>query len=967
MGEPGDREFLLGVFLMEAWETVATLEEGAARFVEAGGTEAGSLDPLLLVTHRLNGAAALHGFPRVAEAARLMEQLLERTPGMSEAERRQVGDCLRELVACLKKVLDGIASTRHEDVETIAAFTARHAALLSPAPSPRGPAAPPPGPVAAPDAQRLLGEMGRFFSENPEILAYFGPEAAEHLETMTKSLLALERTGRSEAELGEIFRAVHTLKGAAYTVGCAPLGDLAHKMEDLLVAVREERIPFAPTVIEGLFAGVDALKLLLGSTEGLPANLQEIVERTLGSLNALMPASLPEPPSAQPVEAEAALAPEPTAGVTETPAGVGSPADRTQKGRSQAPGVSRRSIRVNLDRLDSLMNLVGELVIARSRLERRILDLDRVGELLSSSRSRMAQVVKEFETKYLTPLPPVAGSQKNGTARPDSSLIQRFEELEFDRYDDFNILARSVGEISADVSEVQTLLAGLIRSVHEDSAQIQRLTGELRNAITRTRMVPIGTLFARFARQVREAAKAAGKAVALEVSGESVEVDNTIIEQIADPLLHLIQNAISHGIETEAERQAGGKPPQGTVFLRAYQQGGSIYIEVEDDGRGIDLALLRERAMAQGLLRPDAASLLSDRSALDLIFLPGFSTAPSVTTASGRGVGMDVVRTNVSRLSGEIDVETEVGVGTRFTIKLPLTVAISDALMVRSGTETLALPVSAIKVVLAVRPEEMAASGGDLVRVEDEFVDLIRLREVLGLPPSEADGRIPVVVVRAGWKSFAVAVDELLGKTEIVVKSLGDFLEGVEPFAGATISGEGRVILLVDPARLLDAGRGAGSAATEPPSGLEGLPPASTRPQPDEARRVLLVDDSISVRKFVGQMLERAGFHVLTANDGEDALRTLDETSVHAVITDLEMPRVNGYELIRDLRRRLATRDLPVVVLTTRAGAKHMDLARQLGVKHYVTKPIEEHAFVRLIDSLVARAPAAAGLAGSER
>jgi chemosensory pili system protein ChpA (sensor histidine kinase/response regulator) len=467
-------------------------------------------------------------------------------------------------------------------------------------------------------------------------------------------------------------------------------------------------------------------------------------------------------------------------------------------------------------------------------------------------------------------------------------------------------------------------------------------------------MVPVGKLFARFARQVREAAKAAGKAVILEVSGESVEVDNTVIEQISDPLLHLVQNAIAHGIEPEAERRARGKAPHGTVYLSAYHRGGFVYIEVEDDGRGIDAAALAEEAVRQGFLRPDEAGRLSEREALNLVFLAGFSTASVVTTAAGRGVGMDVVRTNVARLNGEIDVETELGVGTRFTLKLPLTVVISDALLVRSGGQTLALPLNAVRLILSARPEEIQTVGrAEMVRVDDQLVELFRLDRVLGIPPDEPRPVLPVVVVRAGGKAAAVAVDELGGKEEIVIKSLGGLLEGVGPFTAATISGEGRVILVLDPGRLVELGEGsARGIAVGGRTAADEAGPVRARPPADGGRRVLLVDDSISVRKFVGHMLERAGFRVLTANDGAEALQQLTETAVDVVVTDLEMPRVNGYELIEDLRRRPATRNVPVVVLTTRAGEKHVSLARRLGVQHYVSKPEDEHAFVGLIELL---------------
>jgi chemosensory pili system protein ChpA (sensor histidine kinase/response regulator) len=980
MPEAPDREFLLSIFLMEAWDTLATLEDGLVRLRDPGGPTAKGLEPLVVVSHRLKGAAALQGFPGLSEVSGALEQLLERLPTVPPSERSAAADFLVDLVGLLKKLFDGIASSGHENREEIAGFRSRHAAFFAPPqpglPGPGGMETPAgePVPLSAGAAGGLRLELERYFAENADILAYFGPEASEHLEAMTKSLLTLEQRGADEAELATLFRAVHTLKGAAYTVGFATVGDLAHRIEDLLVAVREDRLGLTGDVIEAVFVGVDALRILLGAVEGRPADLDAGLARALDALARLAPAAEAPVPLATTVgeAVVTSLTARPVAAVTELV-----PAER-------ATTVVGAGIRVNLDRLDALMNLVGELVIARSRLDRRLRELDRVGQLLLFSRSRMAKAVKDFESRRLPtgwggPTSPSPGSLPPGADGPsrgrhDSSppplqpVSQLFAELEFDRYDDFDILARSVTELSADLAEVQTQLAGLIRTVWEDTAHIQRLTGSLRAEITRARMVPVGKLFARFARQVREAAKAAGKPVVLEVSGESVEVDNTVIEQISDPLLHLVQNAIAHGIEPEADRRAGGKPAHGTVYLSAYHRGGFVYIEVEDDGRGIDAAALTEEAVRQGFLRSDEAARLSGQEALNLVFLPGFSTAPVVTTAAGRGVGMDVVRTNVARLNGEIDVETELGVGTRFTLKLPLTVVISDALLVRCGGQTLAIPLNAVRVILSVRPDEVQAVGrAEMVRVDDQLVELFRLDRVLGLPAEEPRSSLPVVVVRAGGRAAAVAVDELGGKEEIVIKSLGGFLEGVGPFTAATISGEGRVILVLDPGRLAELAEGVARGATVGGRAPEDARLRRVRPPMDGARRVLLVDDSISVRKFVGHMLERAGFRVLTANDGAEALQQLTETAVDVVVTDLEMPRVNGYELIEDLRRRAATRNVPVVVLTTRAGEKHVSLARRLGVQHYVSKPVDEHAFVRLIESLAGAGVVEPALTGVAR
>jgi chemosensory pili system protein ChpA (sensor histidine kinase/response regulator) len=907
-----DHELLLSVFLMEAWDAVATVEESLDAF-------AAGRDPALLhvVTHRVRGSAALHGFPRVAAIAAEMEGLVESALAGPDVDRAGAAARLAALTVPLKQALETIGTTGREDD-------------------------PPPTSLTA---------LEHFFADNGEVVQYFVPEAVEHLELMASALAGLERGEPREAELARLFRAAHTLKGAAYTVGCRPVGDLAHRIEDLLAVVRDERRATCAEIMDAVFAGMEALRLMLRVADGDRPDLGEAVARAERLLEAARaapapivaaPPAAPEPPGADEASAapgEGAVAPAPVS----RPSLVPRPA--SSSGRPGPGG----TIRVGLDRLDALMNMVGELVTARTRLEHRLTQLGHVGDLLRFTQSRMARVVAEFERKYVdprlaAPAASVAPPAPSGES-PDSAL---FAELEFDRYDDFSVLARSVGELGTDLAEIQGQLAGLIRSVRGDTAQIQQLSGGLRGELSRARMVPVGRLFARFPRQVREAARAAGRSVVLQVQGEAVELDTSLIEQLTDPLLHLLQNAVVHGIEPEAERRERGKPPQGTIAIRAEHRAGAVHVEVSDDGRGIDVEAVKARALACGALNAETLATLSRREVLDLIFLPGLSTVSAVTTAAGRGVGMDVVRTNVARLGGEIDVDTQAGVGTRFAIRLPLTVVVTEVMHVRAAGEVLAVPLTAVRAITRLRAGDLQAGEGALrVRVGEEQAELVHLAEVLGLPGGPAADVLTVLVLRGGRRSLAVVVEELLGKEEVVIKGLGRFLEGLAPYAGATVSAEGRVVLLLDPARLADvAGRGTAAPATA------AARPAVPSRAPVAGRRILLVDDSVSVRRFVGQMLARAGLEVVTARDGAEGLARLAETAVDAVVTDLEMPRMNGYELIRHLRRRPATRHLPVVVLTTRAGDKHAGLARQLGISHYVTKPVETRDFVALVDAL---------------
>jgi chemosensory pili system protein ChpA (sensor histidine kinase/response regulator) len=943
MVEPADQHFLRSIFLMEAWDTLAAIEEGVTRLTT--GDEP-AWDDLFLLSHRLKGAAALHGFPHVAGLADAVEQVLRPLPYEAAGARRTATDELNALLSSLKSVLDAVEHDRSEPP----------AAELSVAPPP---AALPPAPPA-PDP--LRAQLARFFAESDDVLSYFGPEALEHLEAMTTALLSLEGHAAGEAGVAPLFRAVHTLKGAAYVVGCAPIGELAHGLEDLLVAVREGRAVLKTEMVEVGLGTVDACKQMLDPAVDASIDLTSTVARLKGRMAALLadtspgltdPTLAPAVPSAMDVSAP----PLPPAASAHRPA-------RRSVRRTATP-LGRQTIRVPLERLDTLMDLVGELVVTRSGLERRLNDLDRLGDILFSSRARLGQAVVDFERRHLE------GRQSSGRAerveRRDArlrSVGEQFAELEFDRYNDFTLLARSVAEIASDIAEVQAEIGSLGRAVRDDLSLVHRLTGEVRLGLGRARLVPIGTLYNRFVRQGQEAARVAGKTLRIETTGESVELDASIIEQIVDPLLHLVQNAVVHGLEPPDERRARGKPAVGTVRLEASHRGAFVVLDVADDGRGIDADRLRHRAVAQGFLTPDAASALTDHEAVDLIFRPGFSTADEVTTTAGRGVGMDVVRTNIGRLNGEINVETERGAGTRFTLRLPLTVLVTEALLARVGTEVLAVPLNAVHVITTLAPDALQTGPeGDAALVEGRWLPLLRLDRALGLPATPAGSRVTVLALRSGVGLFACSVEQVLHKEEIVVKPMGAFLEGIGPYAGATVSADGRVTLLLDPARLGEAALRAlkGSAADAPPSHersvsvVEGGRRFGQGGADERKARILLVDDSLSVRKFVGQMLDKAGFDVTTANDGAEALTRLGEREFDVMVTDLEMPRLNGYELLEDVRRRASTRDLPVVILTTRSGAKHQSLARQLGVNHYVTKPVSEEEFVRLIESLTPR------------
>src|ERR1043166_264523 len=635
-----------------------------------------------------------------------------------------------------------------------------------------------------------------------------------------------------------------------------------------------------------------------------------------------------------------------------------------------------------------MMNAVGELVINRTRMLGRLAELEKLADVLNFSKARMSDKGTEFQEKHefskIGAVPaqqpmqydqfshgisqdayPFRGGYSSYTHSYDQSLAD-FSELEMDRYDDFNILSRSLTEISADITEVLTQLDGFVRRVDSDIDEFTKLGHRLQDEITQARMVPIGNLYTRLSRTVRDAAKAVNKKVELTLAGAETELDNNIIQQISDPLIHLVRNAVAHGLERTDERYHAGKSDSGNVAVRAYHRGNHIFIEVEDDGRGIDYEKVRKTAVEHGLLSAESAAELGERDLLDLLFQPGFSTAPRKTELAGRGVGLDVVKSNLALLNGEIEVETQKGLGTRFTLKVPLTLIISQALFVRCGNSMFALPLSFVEEIRRLRINEIEEVGGKLLtKVRDVVTEIVRLDSVLGLEPIQPiNGYFRIVLANVAGRQVGIVVEDVVRKDEIVIKSLGEFLRNLKMFPGATIAPDGSLILLIDVNRLV-AGEAiehrplmtsANAARVFAPGAAaiaHGAIPQEAIDFVQEEKLVVLVDDSISVRKFVGRMLEKAGYRVKLAADGLEALEIVTQTRCDLVVTDLEMPRTNGYELLSHLRQDAQTRNIPRLRVLAQAGAKHRDRAIKEGAAAFLTKPVQEDQFIAAVGKLI--------------
>ncbi len=833
-----------------------------------------------------------------------------------------------------------------------------------------------------------------------EILEFFVPEAEEHLQVVTHCLLSLETNPGPEV-IHRLLRAMHTIKGSAAQVGLHRISKVAHRAEDLIAKLRDGELQPSAEIIDVCLESVDILKKFLQREWNDDAEMHAAVESFFAHIARVMTAErpargeaagTPDPEDASQKEeapqAEVRLSPDEETLMAEyalarqfaaeAPKPEIAARNEDEPARREAgTALHMKSVRVELERLDRMMNAVGELVINRTQLLGRLAELERLSEVLNFSKSRMTEKVAEFQEKYefgrLHSMNTLSGLdsslQRNGHAGYarilDQSLAE-FSELEMDRYDDFSILSRSLTEISADISEVLNQLDGFVRRVNSDIDSFTKVAHRLQDEITGARMVPIGNLYTRLTRTVRDAAKAAGKQVELTLEGAETELDNNIVQRISDPLIHLVRNAVAHGIERDDERYQSGKNSIGNIVVRASHRGNHIYIEVEDDGRGIDYERVRKTAVDNGLVYPEAAPDLTEDELLEMLFQPGFSTAPRKTELAGRGVGLDVVRSNLAQLNGEIEVRTERNKGTLFTLKVPLTLIISQALFVRCGATMFAIPVTVIEEIRRVRQEELEESEGRLrTKVRDVVMEAVRVDATLGLEPIQpVNGYYRMVIVRTAGRPVGLIVEDVVRKDEIVVKSLGEYLRRIKMFPGATIAPDGSLILVIDVNRLV-AGEAmehtpmpvAANAARIFTPGAEAVAhnaiPQAAIEVVEKEKVIVLVDDSISVRKFVGRMLEKAGYRVQLACDGLEALEVIARTPCDLVVTDLEMPHANGYELLSHLRQDPNTRNVPVMIVTSRAGTKHRERAMKEGASAFLTKPVQEEQFLAAVGRLI--------------
>jgi chemosensory pili system protein ChpA (sensor histidine kinase/response regulator) len=734
---------------------------------------------------------------------------------------------------------------------------------------------------------------------DPELLQIFLDEAHELIPAVGAALRDWRENGDNRLLGQALQRVLHTLKGSARMAGAMALGELTHRMETRVEnAITMKTLP--ATFFEELDASWDRMGLLFD-------RLQK-------------PGVAGEPPAAEPVAAPAGRERAATAPATApAPVPAALPAEREAQPRAV--------LRVRADIIDRLVNEAGEVAIARSRIEGEMRALKAAMQELTDNVARLRAQLREIEIQ--------AESQMQSRLELARETQREFDPLEFDRFTRFQEVTRLMAE---SVSDVSTVHANLINTVDETEKALlaqARLNRDLQQGLMRVRMVPFGSLSERLYRVVRQTSKEVGKRANLDIKGVQVELDRSVLERITGPFEHLLRNAVTHGIETPEKRRAAGKPEVGEIRLELRQEGNEVQLALSDDGGGLDIERIREKAIEKGLMSERVT--LSEAEIADFIFQSGFSTADEVSHVAGRGVGMDVVRSEVAALGGRVELAFTRGQGTRFAIFLPLTLAVTQAVLVRAGSKSYAIPAVMVEQVQQLRQEQLDnAYATRQTEWHDRRYPFHYLQHLLGTSEATAEQKrfSPTLYLRSGSNAIALHVDEMVGSNqEIVVKSIGPQLQRIAGITGATVLGTGEIVLILNPVQLaLKEAIGVPGATREAPK------PAAVAVQPT----IMVVDDSLTVRKVTGRLLERQGYLVVTARDGVEAMEKLQEVIPDVMLVDIEMPRMDGFDLTRNVRADKRLAGIPIIMISSRTADKHQNYAREIGVSHFLGKPYQE-------------------------
>ncbi|WP_066961875.1 Hpt domain-containing protein [Microbulbifer sp. Q7] len=870
---------------------------------------------------------------------------------------------------------DAVAQVDH--VETVDPVEMAEPVVVSPEPEPELAAAASAGDIT--DAQRaLLSDI------DPDVVEVFLEEAGDLVDELEELIQNWEQSPDDREAPEALKRVLHTFKGGARMAALMGLGEVAHRFETVIENMQSGSSPspefFADAhgIYDRLAAGVETTRAWLSgeelgpfcalletrwadeqvaedaspvdygmeSGEELPSAAHSPSESGSES-GSEEPAAEPAVPTTETEVAGKALAVQPQA-----PAAASNVLPFIRKSTNvgdreggQPRNQPQEMVRVASELLEELVNLAGETSISRGRLEEQVgefgLALDEMDSTLSRLNEQLRRLDKETEAQILF--------RQEQLAEQDGD----FDPLEMDRYSSIQQLSRSLLESTSDLLELKQTLGHKARDTETLLLQQSRVNTELQEGLMRSRMVPFSRLVPRLRRIVRQVSAELGKQVDLVFSNVEGELDRSMLERMVAPLEHMLRNAVDHGIESPEKRREAGKAERGRISVALAREGSEVVLTISDDGAGINLMRVREKAIESGLMRPDAE--LSNNEIMQFILQAGFSTADKVTQISGRGVGMDVVSAEIKQIGGSVVIGSQIGKGTEFVVRLPFTVSVNRALMVRVGDDLFALPLNTIEGIVRLSPFELEhyyrtpearfEYAGEPYQV-NYFGSLLQSSAQPRL--AVEDMQMPVLLVRSENTAMALQVDAIMGSREIVVKSLGPQFASVQGVSGATVTGDGTVVVILDAHALLRK-HSALLARPEAPLLQDKLPAVSGREEPVTQKLVMVVDDSVTVRKVTTRFLEREGFRVITAKDGQDAIIQLQDVIPDVMLLDIEMPRMDGFEVARNIRSSSRLRDIPIIMITSRTGKKHRDHALSLGVNHYLGKPYQEEVLLSAI------------------
>ena len=779
--------------------------------------------------------------------------------------------------------------------------------------------------------------------ELQEILQDFLIEAFEMIEQLDQDLVELEQRPEDLDLLNRIFRVAHTIKGSSSFLNFDVLTKLTHHMEDVLNKARHGELKITPEIMDVVLASIDQMKALLysirdtGSDATSGININPTVARLdAASSGKSIDSASGQSPSAAPAAKEEAVA----------------------EDEPDYSSMSAEEVEAEIERL----------LQARQEEDRKRREEKGKGEAPASSEStpapKTAEPAKDEEPKKASepaqspqaaPAPVVAAPKAAAPANAEGgagggAAMEQTIRVDVNRLDHLmNLIGELVlgkNRLIKIYNDVEERYEGeqFLDELNQVVSSVSTVTTDLQIAVMKTRMLPIGRVFNRFPRMIRDLSRELNKKVELVMSGEETELDKSIVEEIGDPLVHIIRNSADHGVEMPDVRVAAGKSETGIVELKAYHEGNSIVIEIVDDGKGLDPVMLKIKAIEKGVISEKEADTMSDKEAFGLIFKPGFSTAAKITNVSGRGVGMDVVKTNIEKLNGIIEVDSAVGEGTTIKLKIPLTLAIIQALLVGVQEELYAIPLSSVLETVRITQDDIfLVEGKSVLRLRNEVLSLVRLSDIFGIEETmEENENLYVVIIGLAETKMGVVIDRLIGQEEIVIKSLGYYLKGIEGIAGATIRGDGRVTLIADVAALMQMAKTAHKKAdTKRISGAQQQAAKVVKKSEPSDYKVLIVDDSKTDRSIMKNSLKPLGITIIEAVDGQAALATIKSADhpFDACLIDIEMPKMDGYSLASEIRKYNKFRNMPLIAVTSRTGKTDRMRGVEVGMVEYITKP----------------------------